>query len=268
MRRWMAQVFSLEIRKLLSYRFEFWMNFLMTLVVHITAAFFLWKSVFDYRDLESLGGYSFRALMMYYILVPLVDRMVRGPERFAISQEIYDGSLNRYLIYPVSFTLFKYITNQATIFIFFLQFLLALGAYLFLFGLPADVNFTWLNLLFLIPAVFCAGLMYFFVALCLELLAFWADNVWSLLVFLRFGIYFFGGGMAPLSLFPEWARALLVYSPFPYVLNFPIRIAMGKFQPDEFLPALGICLCWGALAYGVSRLIWRRGMKTYTGVGI
>ena len=50
-----------------------------------------------------MAGYTFGALMLYYLMVPLVERVVNGQEMGFMSGEIYDGGLTRYLLYPVSY---------------------------------------------------------------------------------------------------------------------------------------------------------------------
>lgn len=266
--RWAPQVFALEIRKVLSYRVDFWIQFGGSVAAQLAIAYFLWQAIFETQGVERLGGYSFPALMLYYVMVPLVDRMVRGNEMNFLSQEIYDGTLNRYLIYPVPLLGYKYTAHLATVFLFFLQFLLALGLFVLFFGMPADRSVSFVSLLLGAGAVLAAGLMYFFLACALEMIAFWADNVWSILLILRFSIHFLGGGLIPLAFFPGWFQSLSSYLPFAYFLGFPVRCFLGEVAPGEFFFGLGVALFWILAFRLVAGLIWTRGIKQYTGVGI
>ena len=48
--------------------------------------------------------------MLYYLLVPLIARMIRGEESRFLSDDIYEGGLTRYLVYPLSFLQYKYVS--------------------------------------------------------------------------------------------------------------------------------------------------------------
>ncbi len=258
----------MELRKVISYRIDFWVQFLGNVITQIVLAYFLWRSIFTYLDVEELRGYDFPSLMLYYVLVPLIDRMVRGPEMNHIAQEIYDGGLNRYLIYPISFFFYKYATHIAQSLIFTAQFLFAASAYLFIFGLPEIVHFSIYNLLMGVGAVMTGSVLYFFLVATLEMIAFWADHVWSLLVMMRFILYFTGGGMIPLSFFPESVRTFLEYLPFPYLSSFPVRSFMGEVDPGEFVNSIFIVLVWSAVQFVFAYGVWRSGLKRYSGIGI
>ncbi len=265
---WALQLFGQELRKNFSYRADFFLNFFGTIGAQLVVAYFLWGAVFAARGASTLGGFGFSALMLYYVMVPLVDRMVRGEEMNFLSYEIYDGTLTRYLIYPVSLFAYKYVAHLAHGFLFTLQFLLALGVFFALFGMPPTREVTLASLAAGALATLAAGLLYFFMAIGLEMIAFWADNVWSILLILRFSIHFLGGGLIPLSFFPDWYRDVAVYLPFTYLIGFPVRCFLGEVGPGELAAGLGVICAWMLVFYTLAKLIWKRGILRYTGVGM
>ena len=101
-----------------------------------------------------------------------------------------------------------------------------------------------------------------------ELIAFWADNIWSLGVIIRFATKFFGGAMIPLTFFPEWANTVLAYTPFPYIVHFPMKVFFGEIDLNTILINIGILIFWTIIFYFISKLIWNKGKYSYTGVGI
>lgn len=109
---------------------------------------------------------------------------------------------------------------------------------------------------------------YLMMAMMMELLALFADNVWSLMVMLRFFTSFFGGGMVPLTFFPEWSLKFLNLTPFPYLVSLPARTVLGKTTGPEILSGMGILIFWTLLFMGGVKLMWNRGQKSYAGVGI
>jgi ABC-2 type transport system permease protein len=267
MRRWPLQLFSLELRKALSYRADFWVQFLGSLVAEITIAYFLWRSIFAFESSERIGGFSFPAMMSYYVLMPLVGRIVRGTDIGTISPEIYDGSLTRYLVFPVPFFGYKYVSYLAQSAIACVQLIVVLllvkGASLWV-PLPAG----WGTLAAGVVAALAGSFLYFAVTATIEMVAFWNDSVWSLLVMLRFCVVFLGGGLLPLSLFPGWAQACLHVLPFRLMLSFPVLMLMGRIGWSEYLAGLAGCLLWGLFFLGCARALWNRGSFVYAGVGI
>jgi ABC-2 type transport system permease protein len=266
--RWSPHVFSLEVRKLFSYRVDFWLSFLVAPLGDLALAYFLWKAVFEARGVTSLGGYTFGAMMIYYLGVAMINRMVRGEELGFMSQEIYDGSLTRYLVYPVSFFGYKFVAYLARFAVLALQLAAAVCVFLAIFGMPEGTHVTPWSILAAIGASVLAGYLYFALTSILEMVAFWADNVWSLLVMLRFAASLLGGGLIPLTLFPEWSRAYLEALPFPYLISFPVRCLLGQADGAEWSRALAVTLAWALMATIASGVIWRRGTRQYTGVGI
>lgn len=265
---WAKQVFATELRKIIAYRVDFWLQYILSIFAHIGVAYFLWKAIFDYRSVTSMRGYTFAGLMLYYMSVPLISRMVNGPGMGMVAREIYDGSLTRYLIYPISFFNFKYIQYLANTVVYFMQFIVALALFTFLFGKPDDVQITSLSLIMGIGAILSAGFMAFTLSTLIEMTAFWADNVWSLLVMIRFAVGLLGGAMIPLSFFPAHFERILHFMPFAFLASFPINTFIGKVTYSDWLLGLSVIIFWSCVFYFLARLVWSHGRYKYTGVGI
>ena len=226
--KWPLTVFTLELRKLFSYRVDFWMHFLGSVAAQFGVAYFLWQAVFEYRGVQKIGPFSFKALMLYYILAPLIGRLIQGSTYMgSVSAEIYEGTLTRYLIYPVSFFRYKFATHLSHCVVYATQSLLVVVLFVFAVGIPAEFTISMASILQAMVTICLALYLAFLLATVLELIAFWADNVWSLVILTRFATGLFGGGMIPLALFPTWAREFLGYFPFAYFISFPVRTLLG-----------------------------------------
>ena len=265
---WILPAWSAELRKLLSYRVDFWLEFLGSLIVQVVLAWFLWDAVLRARGTDTVGGLGLQALVLYYLLVPLVEKITRGPEMGFLSTEIYDGTMTRYLVYPVPLFGYKYVLHLAVSTVALVQFALALGAYVAWRGVPAPFEITAASLALGLVAAVAASALYFHLAACLEMVAYWADNVWSLLVMLRFAIRLLGGGMIPLTLFPDTARTVLELLPFAALLSFPIRTILGEVGPEAWLRGMALLIGWSVVFAVLARVIHARGSRRYTGVGI
>lgn len=255
-----------NLQRMIAYRAEFWIGFLGSLLSQFAVAFFLWKAIFLARGAAEMGGYTFGGLMLYYLLVPLVERVGHVQEMSGFSGEIYDGGLSRYLLYPVSYFRIKYAANLAQSTVYLGQLGLVLLGYCLLFGKPAGL--TAVSLLQGLAALWASATLCFFLSAAVEMAAFWADNVWSLWVLVRMAASLLGGGMIPLAFFPGWARSVMEWLPFGRMISFPIRCLLGETGWAEWLSGMGLAFAWAGICGAATALLWRRGLKIYAGVGI
>ncbi len=267
-RGWVMAVLTMELRKILSYRADFWLMFIGSLVAQFGVAWFLWTSIFAHTGVDKVGPFTFPALMLYYLAAPLMMRIVQGHEMGAISGEIYEGALTRYLIYPVSYFRFKLTTYAAYSVVFVIQFCIIMMIFALSFGIPEPFHITSAGVLQAVAIVICAAYLHFVMVSTIELTAFWADNVWSLIVMMRFASGLLGGAMIPLSLFPEWAQECLYLMPFAYFISFPLRCFLGLESMASWFNGMTVIVLWSLILTLVYAYVWHRGRYRYTGVGI
>lgn len=266
----MQQVFSLELRRVFAYRVDFWVNFFIGVFARFAMSYFLWKSLLDYSGVSAIGGYTLDDLILYNIAAYLIDQMVRSAimKRGILAQEIYDGTLSRYLLYPVDVVRFKFAMVLSQLSLSGLQFILGMVTYRIVFGWPEAPALTAMSFLLGFISIIPALVGFYFIALTVELVAFWAENVWSLNVMLRFISAFLGGVFVPLELFPESVREILYYLPFYYFHGAPAKFMMGRLGISDLGQVLIVSGIWILFFVFLSRIIWKRGVKHFTGVGI
>ncbi len=258
--------YKLEIKKILSYRVEFWTGFLGNILTQFGIAFFLWKAIFLLRGGKELMGYAFGSLMMYFLLIPLVERCVQGQEGGSVSGEIYDGGLSRFLIYPINYFQMKFMEQLAQASVFFCQLVLVL--FLVWVFSPQTFSLTLPVLGKSIIVIFVSGILHFSILINLEMVAFWADNVWSLSVLNRMVTHFLGGGLIPLAFFPDQVRKVLDLLPFSHLISFPVRCLLGQVNSGEWIRGIFITLIWSGIFGLTAAWAWRKGLSPYSGVGI
>lgn len=265
---WVPHVLSIELKKALSYRLDFWVSFFFGTATDLCVAYFLWKAVFESQKTEVMAGYSFHAIVFYYLFASFSGRIARGNDRGYLSQEIYNGGLTRYLLYPVNFLGYAYVTHLAQQLLAIFQFLVALTVLTALMGVPPDQQISLATILAGIVTCLIAGGLHFLMSTCIELVAFWQDIIWNLMVMLRFIVSLLGGGLIPLAFFPEWGQKLVALTPFPALIAFPVKTFMGAITLGEWLTNVGIIAVWSAGFAAIAAVVWSRGIKQYSGVGI
>lgn len=265
---WVPHVFSIEIRKLLTYRVAFWVKYVIGTLTEICVAYFLWDAIFVHTGSQTMQGYSFLGIVYYYVFSGLVGRMIQTADQGGISIDIYEGGLTRYLLYPLSFLQYKYVSFLGQQVSMLFQLLLGLAVALMIWGLPADQNISASSVALGILTSIMAGALMFLINACLELVAFWQDTVWNLMAMLRFIGNLLGGVHVPLVFFPEWGQTLVQYTPFPFIFSFPIRCFLGQVTAQEWLHQSIWMVGWMCAISLLLAWIWKRGTRVYTGVGI
>ncbi len=260
---------NLETKKLMSYRVDFWLTMLVNLVVNLLVLWTLWTAIFNESGKEVIGGWDLDGILAYGVLVFLTGRIVRGGDlQMAVSNDIYEGALSRYLLYPRQYTVTKYAQQLGNVFPDLLQSLMMGCAAIPLLVNSSTASVTPLSIAMTLPAILVAHLLFFLLGLIPQYIAFWADNVWSLSVLLRFVTMLLGGATLPISLFPDQVQEVLHWLPFVYLFEFPTMVALGKVGMSEYLQGIGSCLLWCVLVGAASIPVWKRGDLRYTGVGI
>jgi ABC-2 type transport system permease protein len=77
----------------------------------------------------------------------------------------------------------------------------------------------------------------------------------------------FGGVLIPLDLYPDSLRDLLPYTPYFYVVHFPVKVLTGEWTTGGLIEAFAVQAAWILAIVAVQRLLWRRGLKRYGAVG-
>lgn len=262
---WWWTVASLELRRVFSYRADFWFVFALHTGSAVLAAYFVWDYIFHVRGVEQVGGYTFPTMMYYFLCVPLIQKLVTGHFQGFLSSEIYQGTLNKYLVYPISVMSYKYACHLAVAVVALCQLIFAILIYVVLIE-GSQVNFP--QLVVGIGTAFMVSYLFFQLAAIGEFVAFWADNVWSLSVMLRFCLAFLGGGMLPLTLFPEPAQSILRLLPFSLCYSFPLETIVGRMSMEGWFFNAFLFVIWSVFLTVLNRYILSKGLKQYSGVGI
>lgn len=263
-----SMIFSLSLRKTLAYRVDFWVRFVVSVLTRVLVAYFLWTAILEASGQEALRGYTLESLLLYYSCIGVLSFVIRGADMGHISMEIFDGSLTKYLVYPVSYWRFKFVEYITLSVMYFFQMILVIGALSFFMGLPSDIPLRLSGVVMMVITGLLGAYLYFALGACLQFVAFWAEHVWSLMVLLRFISDILGGALIPLAFFPDWIRMAVAYTPFPYIFSHPVKLLMGESGFFEFIMVCAVLVAWSVLFTVIARYIWSKGSYQYSGVGM
>jgi ABC-2 type transport system permease protein len=255
------------MRKRMSYRLDFWVTTVLVFVSSILIPWFFWGAIYAQADGEEINGYSLKEMLLYICVAILVGRLVRGAEHVAdVADDIYQGTLNRYLLYPANYLSMKYPQHLGGLLPNILQMFIFLPLAILVVGDQASISFP--SLLLAIPLLLLANLLFYLMVFPLQAVAFWADNVWSLMIMLRMASILLGGAMVPLALFPEAARDILRFLPFACFYDLPVRCLLGEVHGVDWIFALLLGSAWCIVLHIIGQVVWLKGEHSYSGVGI
>jgi ABC-2 type transport system permease protein len=66
-------------------------------------------------------------------------------------------------------------------------------------------------------------------------------------------------------MFPESVRQVAMWTPFPYVIHFPVALLIGL--PVDVGRGFLMMIGWCGIFFIWNRWLWRRGLKRYSAMG-
>jgi ABC-2 type transport system permease protein len=266
--RLFLHIMGLEARTRMSYRVDFWIRTLVVFLAQLGVYLFLTRAIFAEAGTTEVRGFTEPQMIQYFVAVMLLGRVATGAAfENAVANEIYQGGLTRYLLFPRPYLPFQYARSLGGQVSTIIQLALFGAVALWLSGgqgLALDVS----TLARTATSLVAANLLYYLLRLPLEMVAFWHDNVWSLVVLLRNLSNLLGGGLIPLALFPDAFQPVLAWLPFRHLFAVPVGTLMGRVDAATWASELTAAVAWILVLATVNALVWRRGTRQYTGVGI
>jgi ABC-2 type transport system permease protein len=118
-----------------------------------------------------------------------------------------------------------------------------------------------------VASLLLSFLLGFYLEACIGMVGFWFLEVTSLLFVYMLFSFFLSGHMFPLDMLPEPWGEIVQFTPLQYLAFFPAQVFLGKVQGWDLAMGLLIELEWVVLFVILSRVLFRRGLKRYSGYG-
>ncbi len=266
-------ILRISLAERLAYRGDFALGTLMRFLPIITQIF-LWWAVFqainpDDPNAAKLANYSFRDIVAYYLLTMLGRAFSSMPGlSSSIATKIRDGEIKKFLVQPVDLISFLFWSRVAHKIAYYTISALpfALVFYLcrdyFTLGMPDTVT-----LVAFVTSLLLSFALGFYLEACIGLVGFWMLEVSSLLFVYMLFQFFLSGHMFPLDLIDEPYRTIVGFLPVKYLAYFPAAVFLGKVQGQALAFDMGMLVAWTVFFFVMSRIIYRRGLKRYSGYG-
>jgi ABC-2 type transport system permease protein len=262
-----ANILRVALIERMAYRGDFFLGSILRFLPMVTTIL-LWQAIYTGSGQEQLGGFSFREMIAYLLLVH-ISRMFSSMPGLAggIARDIREGSLKKYLLQPidmiaylVSYRVAHKIAYICTSFLpYALLFYLCLN---YFDGWPGP----WTLAAYVVSLLLGFVVGFFFEA-CIGMVGFWFLEVTSFLYVVATLNFFISGHMLPLDLLPPFWAALLKTLPFQYMAYFPAAVFLGKVQGLGLVYGLLGELVWALVFIGLSRSLYHLGLRRYSAFG-
>jgi ABC-2 type transport system permease protein len=261
-------VINVGIQNTLVYRVNFLFRAAFGLIP-LTATIMLWRSIYAGKGGDAeVASYTLKQMISYYLVITIVDALTAvNEDDWQIAADIKDGNISQFLLKPIDYLTYRLCLFGAGRMIYSVVSMIPVGLFIFFqrdfFILPAD----WATVGFFAVSIVMTALLQFFMSYTMALLAFWVLEV-ATFIFILFAFeYMAGGHLFPLDLLPAGVHQVLNFTPFPYLLFFPVSLFLGRLSAPEIWQGLIIQAAWVVATYFLARYVWSRGIKKYSAVG-
>lgn len=259
-------IFRNTLQEFFVYRLSFILWRFRSLISFLAILFF-WSAI--YRDNSSFLGYQKSQMYLYIVGVAFLRGLVFSTRAGDLASMIREGELSRVLLQPIS--VFKIFLSRdlADKLLNFSFALIEIFLVIKIFNLPIMFPTNILSVVsvvFLIPIGF---FLYFFLNMIISLTAFWTDDIWAVRwIFMAVFLEFFSGSFFPIDVLPKTIQKIIYFTPFPYLIYFPLKIWLGQISsPLEIAKVFIICFGWLGFFFWLAKFLWKKGAREFGAYG-
>jgi ABC-2 type transport system permease protein len=224
----------------------------------------LWMAILTGMATETLGGFGREYYLAYALWANFVGRATANwMYEYQMVDEIDSGRVNAILVRPISF--YEFYLSQ---FIGYKMLILAVS-----FFIPATICML-AGAPFLperLPAMIALILFYLVfahtISFCVACMAFHLNRAHSLTGMKNLAIWVLSGELIPLDLYPEPFRGWLLSSPFAAAVYTPVGYVTGRVGQEALLNSFASVAVSLVVMGFVASLLWKNGVRQYTGTG-
>lgn len=217
----------------------------------------------------NISSASFTAISSYYffLVVGASLLMSHSEENIALI-DIQEGRLVTYLLKPLPYFILKWIEE--------LPYRLLQGAFgittvvLFFIIFHIHLSIMRLNVANILLSIVIIALAISLVQtykMCLGFISFWTMDTYGIFQFSEMIIFVFAGFIVPLSFYPTPVALISYILPFSYMIYFPVASVAGFFSTNQLLLIVLGQSIWIILFSLLYKILWKNGVKAFTGVG-
>ncbi len=268
---WMKKywhVVGIGLQSNLTYRFNYLTRTLFSFIP-LFAMVSLWRTIYGNAAGHAPdNGFTEAEMIFYYMLVAVVDVLTAvNEDDWQIAADIREGNISQFLLKPIDYLWYRLGLFFSGRMAFMMVAVFPLGVFLACFHGYCSAPAGYPSFFVFLASVLLTALLQFFMSYSMAMLAFWLLEI-STFIFILFAFeYLASGHLFPLALLPKPLLHGLMFTPFPYLLYFPVGVYMGTVTGQAMWMGLALQAGWVILGYLGARWMWSRGIKKYSAFG-
>lgn len=264
MRRYL-QIFSLYFQHAFQYRARNFMWLIISFINPLVLLLF-WQGIFASKS--TVGGWDATHINSYYLFIIIASALLMQHVELQIANfDIMRGDLVRELLKPFSYFKARFIAEIPWRFMQGFYAICMVTLLVFLLKKPVIFFPHPEQLIFIFIIALNAYFLSFYFKMVLGFCAFWLTSVYGLMEFNDVMTIMLSGLVLPLELLPKWLHQVATFTPYPYILHYPVGASIGLYSNQELIWVIFIQFVWILLFYSSSKVMWSKGLKQFTGVG-
>lgn len=247
-----------------AYRTDFFLYMAINTVFFYVAVA-LWMAVYHYSGNAEIGDYTLANTITYYFITGLLFRLDLTHSMY-LAEEIWSGYFTNDLIKPWNVIVVHFIAAISDL-------VLGIATYLPFLIFMACTTFKYINIpslsnfLLFIIVVALSLIMNFCFNLILHVLTFHYGDQTTQIELINYITSFLAGAYIPITFLSGPIKNLFLMLPFKFLFFTPTEIYLGKVSATQTLSYIVEIIIWSLLFYGIFKLIYRSGIKKFTGTG-
>ena len=180
--------------------------------------------------------------------------------------QIRQGFMNQYIVKPLSFFSYHLMNFIGTNILYYIPYTILIIIVPIIFPDLIFQNFIQIPffILALIISIYLSYSIYFFMV-CF---AFWFGEVRALLVAYNISMFVLAGQIIPLDFFPDYYVQIINYTPIPYLVKFPVDIAMSlEINFNQWTIMMLMALGWCIIMRMLGGALYSIGIRRYEAYG-
>ena len=245
---------------------------LFAILSGLLVEYLIWSMVYSSESTgQTINGlttqWTFNRLIAYIFLSMIIGQLKSSwVTSHEMIMQIRQGYMNQYIVKPLSFFSYHLMNFIGTNILYYVPYslLIFFSPIIFkniIFINPIQIPFFILSL---VMSIYLSYSIYFFMV-CF---AFWFGEVRALLAAYNISMFVLAGQIIPLDFFPSGYNQIINYTPIPYLIKFPVDIAMSQqVNISHWLYLLFIGLIWCVIMRFLSSLLYSLGIRRYEAFG-
>ena len=229
--------------------------------------YLVWDLIYQNHSTGMIRKMEFDTLIAYIFLSLIIGQLKSS---WITSQEmitqIRHGFMNQYIIKPVSFFNYNLMSFIGTNILYYIPYTILIVIISFIFSGLMFSNFIQIPffILAVIISIYLSYSIYFFIV-CF---AFWFGEVRAFLAAYNIANFVLAGQIIPLQFFPPNYLNIIKYTPIPYLIRFPVDIAMSEESTVLiWINTIFIALAWCIIMRILGGVLYSVGIKRYEAYG-